>query len=283
MSDPTLSVESRPVPGTDAEILTSYFPVPSLGLVPINAFLLRAREPVLVDTGSIVLRDAYLAALQRTVELKSLRWLYLTHADPDHIGSLAALLALAPQLRVITTFLGFGKLGLQLQLPLDRVFLLNPGQRLGVGDRELAVMRPPTFDAPETTAFVDSKTGVLFSSDSFGALLERPFETAADLPARALRDGMVTWATVDSPWLSSVDPSNFETTLERFRALAPRMVLSSHLPPAAGHLFGKMLEHLATASRSAPFVGPDQPAFLAMLAAMGPPPPSVSSPGAQRH
>lgn len=37
---------------------------------------------------------------------------------------------------MITTFLGMGKMGLH-GLPVERVHLLNPGQRLAVGDREL--------------------------------------------------------------------------------------------------------------------------------------------------
>jgi hypothetical protein len=35
----------------DIEILPSYFPNPGLGLVPVNAFVLKAPEPVLVDGG----------------------------------------------------------------------------------------------------------------------------------------------------------------------------------------------------------------------------------------
>ena len=38
-------------PGID--VLTTNFPVPGLGLVPINAFVLHGAEPVLVDTGTV--------------------------------------------------------------------------------------------------------------------------------------------------------------------------------------------------------------------------------------
>ena len=40
-----------------------------------------------------------------------LRWIWLTHADFDHIGSQAALLDANPYLRVITSFLGVGIIG----------------------------------------------------------------------------------------------------------------------------------------------------------------------------
>ena len=64
-------------------------------------------------------------------------------------------------------------------VPLDRVYLLNPGQSLDVGDRKLAAFRPPLFDSPATTGFIDTKSGAMFSSDCFGA----HFETIAAAPA----------------------------------------------------------------------------------------------------
>ena len=89
------------------------------------------------------------------IDLRDLRWLWLTHTDPDHIGSLKRVLDEAPELRVITTFLGVGKMSLFDPLPLNRVYLLNPGQSIDVGDRTLISIKSPVYDAPETTGFYD--------------------------------------------------------------------------------------------------------------------------------
>jgi hypothetical protein len=56
-------------------------------------------------------------------------------------------------------------------LPMDRVYLINPGQTIDVGDRTLTVVRPPAFDNPITTGLRDERSGIFFSSDCFGALL----------------------------------------------------------------------------------------------------------------
>lgn len=261
------AITVRHVGGADAEVLSTVYPVPGLGIVPVNAYLLRAREPVLVDTGAIVFHDEYLDALRSTIDLGEVRWIYLTHTDADHIGCLRDVLDAAPRARVVTTFLGLGKLGLHRSLPPERAYLLNPGQRLSIGDRELCALRPPIFDAPETTAFVDSKTGVLFSSDCFGAVLSAPAENAADIPPAALREGAVLWATVDSPWLANVPEEAVDAKLAEVRALAPPIVLSSHLPPAFGML-DVLLEHVASARTAAPFVGPDQRALASILASV---------------
>lgn len=261
------TIEARRVRGTDAHVLTTFYPIPGLGSVPINAYVLHAREPVLVDTGAIALRDGYLGALRSAVDLDDLRWIYLTHTDPDHIGCVFEVLDAAPKARIVTTFLGLGKLGLHRALAPERVHLLNPGQRLDVGDRELIALRPPIFDAPETTAFVDSKTGVLFSSDFFGAVLSEPAQTAAELPAPALRDGAVLWATIDAPWLSLVPEAVHDARLAEIRALAPPAVLGSHLPPAFG-MVDVLLDHVRAARTAPPFVGPDQRALAATLASL---------------
>lgn len=236
-------------------------------MLPANAFLVRAAEPVLIDTGVVALREAFLAALAERIDLDDLRWIWLTHVDPDHVGSLYALLDAAPRARVVTTYLGMGKIGLTAPLPMDRVHLLNPGQRLDVGDRRLLAVKPPSFDAPETTGLFDEKTGTLFSSDCFGAVMHEPSESAAAMSDAALREGLVTWTTVDAPWLGGERDEVFDDACARLSDLAPARVLSAHLPPAP-NMFPTLLAHLRAARTAPPFVGPDQAALLQMMAQM---------------
>ncbi|NLD72594.1 MAG: MBL fold metallo-hydrolase [Chloroflexi bacterium] len=251
----------------DTEGLLAFAPVPGFGVLAVNAYLIRAAQPVLVDTGLIALREPFMERLREAIPLSDLAWLYLTHVDPDHIGSIAQVLAEAPNARVITTYVGMAKMNLH-GLPIDRVYLLNPGQRIDVGDRQLLAVRPPTFDAPETTAAYDTKTGNLFSADCYGALLGEPAPAAEDVPAEALREGLRTWTTVDAPWLPMVDGVKFAASLDTFRRLEPKVVLSAHLPPATG-MMDALSEYL-TATLSAPaFVGPDQAAPERAMAAGG--------------
>lgn len=276
------TVSTQSVSGADAEVMSALYPIPGLGFIPINAFLLRAREPVLVDCGAIVLRDQYLAAIESLIDLDDLRWIYLTHPDPDHVGCLHEVLEAVPDVRIITTFLGFGRLGLYGPIAPERVYLLNPGQRLSVGDRELEAVAPVTFDAPETTAFVDVKTGTLFSADSFGGVVSAAFEHVGDMPAAALREGIVTWTCIDSPWVRYLDEPALDAAENRMRAIAPPIILSSHLPPAVGML-DTLLEHVATARTHPPYVGPDQAALTALLASLGAQPTPAEHDGAEQH
>lgn len=253
-------------PGID--VLASSIPIPTLGNVPVNAFVLHGTEPVLVDTGPVVLRDEFLAALRSVIDPAELKWIWLTHTDADHIGALHDLLEENPELRVITTFLGVGIMGLFAPLPMDRINLVNPGEKITVGDRTLTAVKPPVFDNPCTTGFLDDRSGALFSSDCFGAVLAEVPERAADLSEEELRQGQVLWATVDSPWLHKVDTAAFSRELDAIRAMEPTMVLSSHLPAAAGDMTERLIASVAAAPAAAPFVGPDQAGLEQLLAQM---------------
>ncbi len=256
--DQPILMPSRRV-GTDTDLLSAYAPLPGLGVLPINAFLIHAREPVLVDTGIAALRERFLQELRARIDPAALRWIWITHVDADHVGNLAAVLAEAPQARVVTNYLGAGKMGLQ-QLPLSRTHLINPGQSLDVGDRQLLACRPPVYDAPETMAVFDSGTRHLFSSDCFGAVMTRPAETASAIEAHELNDGLALWARIDAPWLSAIGRNRFAEACRPLRDLQPRLILGSHLPPAAG-LDDALYAGLDVARETAPFVGPDQAAI----------------------
>jgi glyoxylase-like metal-dependent hydrolase (beta-lactamase superfamily II) len=259
---PQLRLDVSSVTG-DTDGLVSYFPIPSLGLVPVYAYLIHSSEPVLVDTGLAGTREAFMENLRSMIAMEDLRWLWLTHTDPDHTGALKQVLAEAPNVRVVTTFLGMGKMMLY-QFPVDRVYLLNPGQSLDVGDRQLTAVKPPVFDAPETTGLFDTKTKTLFSADCFGALMQKPAESVSEIDPDDYRAGAVKWATVDTPWLHVVDGKKFKASFDSIRNLEPKVILSSHLPRATG-MTETLIGNLVSACSATPFVGPDQTALERMM------------------
>lgn len=247
----------------DTDVLSAYGPVAALGIVPINSFVVRAREPLLVDCGVVALGDAVFDAIRSRVALEDLRWIFLTHADGDHVGCLGRLLDAAPRASLVTSFLATAKLGLwDRAVDPARVVLVEPGQVIEAGDRRFVALAPPVFDAPETLAFFDTSSRFLFSADTFGALLSEPAETAHDVPADALRRGLTTWAHVDAPWIAHIDAKTFARALELYRRLAPRAVLSAHLPPAPG-MIERLCDLLEQARGEAPSVAPDLDTVLA--------------------
>jgi glyoxylase-like metal-dependent hydrolase (beta-lactamase superfamily II) len=260
-------------PATDVVALSDAAPIPGLGFLPVNAYVVHAQQPVLVDSGLPASRADFLEALWNQIDPGDLRWIYLTHPDRDHTGSLMEILQAAPAARVVTTFLGLGILSLEYPIPPDRIFLLNPGQSLDVGDRRLTAFRPPVYDSPATTGCYDEHTGTCFTSDCFGAPLSTAEQALADDIAAVPSDDLVAaqrlWATVDSPWVSGVERNAFRASLQPLRRLDPSVVLCTHLPPAHAAA-ARLLDTLETAPDADPFMGPDQAALEALLAEFEP-------------
>ena len=135
MQAPTMIGAHAVAPDTTS--LSSYFPLPGLGILPVNAFVIKAAQPVLVDTGLSALRQPFLQALSRTIDPQDIRWIWLSHMDADHLGNLEDVLALAPHAKVVVTnFLGMGKMMLR-HFDVSRVHLLEPGMTIDAGDRTL--------------------------------------------------------------------------------------------------------------------------------------------------
>lgn len=226
--------------------LAAYLPVPGQGVLPVNAFVVRGEQPMLIDTGLAALHDDFMDALGGVIAAADLRWIWISHMDPDHIGNLAAVMERSPQAQVVTSFLGMGKMML-LGLPVDRVHLLAPGQSLDLGGRTITAVRPPYYDAPETMGLFDGGSRALFVADAFGALLPQPVDDARSLAPDLLREGLLSWSAVDAPWLRSIDSDKLRQTLRAVERLDPALILSAHLPHARD-LTHELVNHATSAA-----------------------------------
>jgi Metallo-beta-lactamase superfamily len=256
----------------DVTVLSDSLEVPGLGFLPINAFVLHAEQPVVIDTGLSTADKDFVSALAQVIDPADVQWLWITHPDRDHTGGLSALLKAAPKARLVSTFIGVGIMSCEWSIPLNRVYLLNPGQVLHVGDRRLHAFRPPLYDNPATTGFLDDRSGTLFSSDCFGAPVPTA-ELATSDDVRAIgdqvRDLQLLWASIDSPWVHEVDPARFRATVDPVRAMGASAIFSTHLPPAP-QPDDRLYETVLLAPHTPPFVGPDQAALQALLATFEP-------------
>jgi flavorubredoxin len=247
------------------EVLPAHFPIPGVGFLPVNAFVIKAREPVLVDTGMGIDSEEFMKALESIIDPQDLKWVWLTHDDADHTGNIQKVLEAAPSARLAANSLAVLRMSTAWPVPMHRVYWLNSGDSISVGDRKLTAVRPPLFDNPTTIGIYDSKSEVFFSADCFGALLQSPARNAVDVPEEDLAQGMINWACGDNPWVHMVEPAIFSKALNRIRQMAPKMIFSAHLPPAGGKA-EQFLEFLARVPMSTPFVAPNQTALEQILA-----------------
>ena len=253
--------------GPDIYVLPSYFPIPTMGFLAVNAFVIKAKEPVLVDTGMGIESEDFMKFLESIIDPQDLRWVWLTHDDADHTGNIQKVIESAPRARLAANSLAVLRMSTAWSVPMHRVYWLNSGDSIRVGDRLLTAVRPPLFDNPTTIGIYDNKSEAFFSADCFGALIPTPAQNADDIPEEDLTQGAISWASGDSPWVHMVGPGVSIQGLDRIRQMAPKIILSAHLPLAQGKT-EQMLRLLARVPTSTPFVAPNQTVLEQILAQM---------------
>jgi hypothetical protein len=252
----------------DVHVLPANLTLPGVGVLPVNAYLLMSEEPVLIDTGLGVDGEDFIAALSSLIDLRDLKWIWLTHDDADHTGSIRRVMEAAPNAKLVTHAMSALRMGSWWPVPMERVHAIRFGDQIHVGDRALTAIAPPLFDNPMSTGVLDQLTGTLFSVDAFGAIIPEATQHASDVPPEALAGGMLGWATSDSPWVHISDRDVFGQVLDRVRQLQPTRIFSSHLPTADGTSLEEFLKVLAAVPDAEPFMPPDAEQFTQMIEQM---------------
>jgi glyoxylase-like metal-dependent hydrolase (beta-lactamase superfamily II) len=258
----------------ETTMFSSVVPIPTIGNLPVNFYLIRGEEPTVIDTGITPEVPEFDVALRELIDPSELRWIFVTHADRDHVGALARLLIEAPNATVVTSLVTFGLMSVGSEpIPHERTILVHDGSTQDIGDRTLRAIRPPLFDNPGSLAFFDPKQNILFSADCFGAPMTTPeaalAEDAAAIPDDELEPAQLMWGSLDSPWSHFVEDARFADNINRFVRDRPDKVLSTHLSPIHGDL-DRHVKTLTKLPSSTPYVTADQAALDAFMASMAP-------------
>ncbi|MFQ5416382.1 MAG: MBL fold metallo-hydrolase [Myxococcota bacterium] len=238
--------------------------LPGVGHLTINAFVLDGPEPLLIDTQIASAREPFLEVLRGVIDPADLRWVAITHTDADHIGNLAAVLDRAPRARLLTNYTGFIKLSTHCPVHPSRLQLVRPGERVRTGERTLTAFRPPLYDAPETMAFFDHTSAVLFAADCFGAIEPEADGEQSPLSADAWRAAMALWVAIDTPWAHSVDRDRFAEAVGAITRLQPVSIRAGHLPLGV-HDVPTLTRGLLASLDGPEFRGPSHAEFLRLL------------------
>jgi flavorubredoxin len=237
--------------------------------VALNSLVIRAAEPVVVDTGMAENRDQYLADVFSVVDPADIRWVFISHDDVDHTGNVNALMELAPNATLIVNWFMVERMGRSLEVPPTRWRWVGDGESFDVGDRKLHAVRPPIFDSPTTRGLFDPTTGVYWASDSFATPMLTPVRTVAELDDGFWTQGMHTFDQYVAAWLLMVDDAKFQRTVDRVEALNPSTIVGCHTPAiGAAHV-----AHALATTRTSPTATvdpqPDQAVLDQIVATLG--------------
>lgn len=204
-------------------------------LVPLNSMVIRAAEPVVIDTGVAANREQYLTDVFSIVEPEDIRWVFISHDDIDHTGNVNELMEQAPNATLIVNWFLQERMGEALEVSPLRQRWIGDGEHFDAGDRTLYAVRPPVFDSPTTRGLFDPTTGVYWASDSFATPMLTPVRDTADLDPEFWSDGISMFSRYVSPWLTLVDDAKFQATVDRVAALGASRLVGCHTPVVHGH------------------------------------------------
>lgn len=196
--------------------------------VHVNSMVITGAEPVIVDCGPAVTREAWLEAAFAVVDPADVRWVFLSHDDIDHTGNLYEVLDRCPKATLVTNWFSVERMGAERLLPLDRLRWVNEGESFWAGDRELVAVVPPTFDSPTTRGLFDPSTGVYWAVDSFGSPVTHAVDDVAELDPAFYREAFLAMQRMASPWHRWLDPVRYQAHLDSVAALGATVVASAH-------------------------------------------------------
>ncbi len=220
---------TSPVPiARDTFLIPNLAPADPGTYVQVNSMLIRGEEPIIVDTGAPVHREHWLEQVFSLVDPEDVRWVFLSHDDGDHTGSLHQVLDACPRATLVTSLFAMERLALERPVPLNRMIWREPTETFEAGDRRLRLVLPPIFDGPTTRALYDERTGVLWSVDSFAALTTGAVHQVEEVPRDLYDDSFRMFNSMISPWHQWLDPVAYNRHVDTVEGLRPQVVASAH-------------------------------------------------------
>jgi flavorubredoxin len=234
----------------------------------VNSMVITAAEPVIVDTGCAVNRARWTEQVFSIVDPADVRWVFVSHADRDHIGNVDVVLEECPNATLITTYWGVIYTLADGVPSLQRMRWINHGESFDAGDRTLQAVCPPTWDAANTRGLYDPTTGVYWGADSFASKLTHPVTNVAELDHDFWAESFLYEGRSAVGWHALLDPDKFDAQVAQTAYLSPSVVASAHGPVLTGEYVGEAFDMTRQLVRMAPVEQPGQPLLELMIAAV---------------
>ncbi len=220
----------------------------------LNSMIIRAAEPVIVDTGMVTHRTAWFEDVFSLVPPHEVRWIFITHIDGDHAGNLVEALGRCANATVVTSRAESYRTSACLGIPLERMRMIEDGETFHVGDRALRAVRPPVYDSPYTRGLFDPSTRVYYSADAFCAPMpQSPVDWVDEIPPLLWAQGMARFQHIAlCPWIALVDQTLFKAEVDRLASLDIGVIVGAHTPAIRGATVPQALQHLIALPRFRP-------------------------------
>lgn len=133
-----------------------------------NSYLLKTKEGVVVfEANKEVFAEEYLEHIEKIAPISSIKYLVVTHTEPDHSGAIASLLTKNPDITIIASYPALMNLDKILRKPFKRI-QMNPASPLKIGEYTFRFVSGMLLHWPDVMFTYIEELKVLVSCDAFG-------------------------------------------------------------------------------------------------------------------
>jgi len=146
----------------DVSILTEYGS-------SYNSYLLKTKEGIVVFEGSkAAFTDEYIEHLKTIAPLGQIKYLFVSHTEPDHSGAIDKLLDLSPEITVVASFGALANLSNIIRKPFKKI-QMTPDGEIKIGGYTFHFVSGLLLHWPDVMFTYIKELKTLISCDAFGA------------------------------------------------------------------------------------------------------------------
>ncbi|SUB82776.1 Anaerobic nitric oxide reductase flavorubredoxin [Pragia fontium] len=134
-----------------------------------NSYLIREGKNVLIDTVDKKFSRDFVANLEQEIDLNTLDYIIINHAEEDHAGALSELMARIPNTPIYCTTNAIDSINGHHHHPEWNFHTVKTGDSLDIGNgKQLIFVETPMLHWPDSMMTYMTEDAVLFSNDAFG-------------------------------------------------------------------------------------------------------------------
>jgi flavorubredoxin len=139
-----------------------------------NSYLIVDKKTVLVDTVWDPFQEEWLESLRSIVDPAKIDIVVANHSEPDHSGSLPALMRLCPNAQVVVSKRGAESIPGHYHQAWN-FKTVSTGDRINIGSRDLVFIEAPMLHWPDSMFTYLAGDAILMPNDAFGQHLASDF------------------------------------------------------------------------------------------------------------
>ena len=133
-----------------------------------NSYVIMDDKIAILDTIEVNFKEEWLNNLKEVLKDRKPDYLIVQHMEPDHSANIMEFLKVYPDTIVVSNAQAFKMMYQFFHQEIPNKLVVNNGDKLDLGGRELTFMFAPMVHWPEVMMTYDANSKVLFSADGFG-------------------------------------------------------------------------------------------------------------------